>query len=229
MDFGVSCAADKRTPISGLRPASGRHPVASSSLRIRQFYRVIQAPIMRSCRSRTPRSEATPPQLQKSQLSKQAVNVIRVSPFVSLVVVPASAGVVAGYIGTVVADLADLGGPFTLAIGILFAAAAGGLNATSIIWQERYKERRRSITVTFMDGKAVILSVGSIIAGCGDSLSKLAPFLSKRLQLNSTQRVTVKAILTSGIEVDLRDQTEAGTSLADFLREIDTVCIQSSE
>ena len=229
MDSGVSCVADKRTPISGLRPPSGRHPVASSSLRLRQFYRVIQVPIMRSCRSRTPRSGATPPRLQKSQLSKQAVNVIQVSPFVSLVVVPASTGVVAGYIGTVVADLADLGGPFILAIGILFAAAGGGLNATSIIWQERYKERRRSITVTFMNGKAVILSVGSIIAGCGDSLSKLPPVVSKQLRLNSTQRVTVKATLASGVEVDLRDQTEAGISLADFLREIDTVCIESPE
>lgn len=80
-----------------------------------------------------------------------------------------------------------------------------------------------------MNGKAVLISVGSIIAGCGNGLSKLAPFLSKRLRLNGTQQVTVKAILTSGIEVDLRDQTEAGTSLADFLREIDTVCVETPE
>jgi len=157
------------------------------------------------------------------------VNVIQVSPFVSLVVVPASAGVVAGYFGTAVANLANLGGPFTLASGILSAAAGGGLNAASIIWQERCKERRRSITVTFMNGKSVMISVGSIIAGCGDELSKLAPFLSKHLTLNSKQQVNFKATIRSGVEVDLRDQTEAGNSLADFLKEIDAVSIEIPE
>jgi len=219
MDLEVSSVTDKRIPVSGFRPAL-RHPAVSS--KHRQLYSVLQSSISRSCRRRSPRSEATPPQLQNSQLSKRAVNV-------SSVVVPASAGVIAGYFGTFVADLADLGGPLTLASGVVFAVAAGGLNAASIIWQERYQERRRLITVTFMNGKAVLISVKSIIAECGDVVSKLAPFLSKRLRLNSTQQVVVKAILTTGIKVDLRDQTEAGISLADFLREVDTVHIEAPE
>ncbi len=226
MDLEVSSVTDKRIPVSGFRPAL-RHPAVSSKQR--QLYSVLQSSISRSCRRRSPRSEATPPQLQNSQLSKRAVNVIQVSPFVSSVVAPASAGVIAGYFGTFVADLADLGGPLTLASGVVFAVAAGGLNAASIIWQERYQERRRLITVTFMNGKAVLISVKSIIAECGDVVSKLAPFLSKRLRLNSTQQVVVKAILTTGIKVDLRDQTEAGISLADFLREVDTVHIEAPE
>ena len=228
MDFGVSSLTDKRVPISGFRPAM-RDPVVPGNLRRRHLYSVLQVSISRSCRRRSPRSEATPPQLQKSQLSKRAVNVVQVLPFVSIVVVPASAGIIAGYFGTVVADLADLGRPLTLASGMLFAAAGGGLNTASIIWQERYNERRRSITVTLMNGKAVLLSVGAIIAGCGDVISELAPFLSKRLRLNSTQQITVKAILASGIEVDLQDHTEAGISLADFLREVDTVCLETPE
>ena len=228
MDFEVSSMTDKRTPIPGFRPAL-RHPSVLSNLHTRHLYSVLEVSTPPSCRRQRTRFEATPPQLQESQPSKQAVNVIQISPFVSLVVVPASAGVVAGYFGTAVANLADLGGPFTLANGILSAAAGGGLNAASIIWQERCKERRRSITVTFMNGKSVMISVGSIIAGCGDELSKLAPFLSKHLTLNSKQQVNFKATIRSGVEVDLRDQTEAGNSLADFLKEIDAVSIEIPE
>ena len=227
MDVGASFLTNKRIPVSGLRPAV-RHPLVSSNLRTRQLYSVLQVSISRSCKRRSPRSEARPPQLQRFQLSKRAVNVIQVSPVVNLIVVPASAGLVAGYLGTAVADIADLGGPPTLASGFLFAAAAGGLNA-SILWQSRCKKYRHSITVTFMTGKAVCISVGSIIAGCGEGLPQLAPYLSKRLRLNSKQQFTVKAILTSGIEVDLRDHTELGVSLADFLRETDTVCIGTPE
>ena len=122
MDFAICSLTDRRTPTPRL---ALRHPTVPSNLRFRQLYSVPQVSISRTCRRRTTRSEATPPQLQKSQLSEQAVIVIQVSPFVSLVVVPASAGVVAGYFGMVVADLANLGGPLTLASGILFAAAGG--------------------------------------------------------------------------------------------------------
>lgn len=93
MDFVVSSVTDKRTPVCGSRPALW-HPVVSSKLRLRHLYSLLQVSISRCCRRRSARPKAMPPQLQNSQLSKRAVNVIPVSPFVSSVVVPASAGVV---------------------------------------------------------------------------------------------------------------------------------------
>ena len=60
---------------------------------------------------------------------------------------------------------------------------------------------------------------------CGNDLAKFTAALKKRLAVDESRKVTVKAKVKSGAQIDVQDQILADGSLSDFLREVEEVTV----
>lgn len=170
----------------------------------------------------------------KSTTREQVVTVVQVSPFIDGVVIPASVGVIAGYLGMAVAEVgqsfndARVGVVFTLTVDVLLLLLFGVAAATIRYKQTEFSLPRsftktRSITVT-ESGKSVVMTVQPIVAICRDDISKFSPFLRERFKVS--EQATIKATMQGGFQVDLHDQEKADISLSDFLQEAKFIVIE---
>lgn len=177
----------------------------------------------------TPSREETP--------REQIVHVVQVSPFINAVVIPASLGVVSGYFGMAVAEIGQsfsdtrVGVAFILVTDILsltlwlLVCVAVATRQPTELRVNQAVTKARCIAVT-NSGTSVVMTMESVVAVCGDDISKLSPFLRERFQVSENAQVTIKVTMQGGCEVHLQDQVKADISLSDFLQSTDHVVIE---
>ena len=183
---------------------------------------------------------ATPsPENQTRPTREQVITLIKVSPFIDAVVLPALLGVTFGYFGMAVAEVGQsftdtrVGVAFILVVDIFSLTLFLLIGVATATVQQQHTElsvnqsvtEARFITVT-NSGISVVLAIEPVVAVCGDDISKFSPFVRARFQISENAQVTIKATMQDGCEIDLQDQVKADISLSDFLRSTSYVVVE---